>query len=125
MRTFHRPIRLVAMLVGLMVIPQITRAADADKPDAPGLILVIENAKSASPKPAFPDARVSRTVALYVPADTAPSDFTPPEAFRATFTGDLNLRLRSFVRFSAEGRGKLTLTLNGAPALEASGDDLS
>lgn len=117
--------RMSLFTVALAVILSTNRAgaADAEKPDAPGLTLVVERRDVAPSLPA--DARIARTVALYVPQGSPPSDFTAPGPFRATFRGDLNLRLRSYVRFHAEGRGKFTLTLNGAAVLETSGDDLS
>ncbi len=52
----------------------------------------------------------------------APSPFTLPGRFRATFEGDINLRLRAFLIFSAEGKGKLTVTVGGKPALHLEGD---
>jgi mono/diheme cytochrome c family protein len=93
--------------------------------DAPGLILTFENQGESPAKAAPADARVSRMAALYLPQGSSLSSFRPPGAFRATFTGDLNLRLRSYVRFSAAGRGKLTLNLNGAAVLQSAGDDWS
>lgn len=101
------------------------RAQGTNGDDQPGLILTIESLQPSSHPPAFPDSRVSRLAALYVPAGAPPSSFAPPGRFRATFRGDLNLRLRSYMKFSIEGRGKLTLSLNGAKVLEVSGDDWS
>jgi mono/diheme cytochrome c family protein len=96
-----------------------------DATDATGVIVTVEPIAGPSAKLPCPDARVSRNVALYVPEGAPPSDFTPAGRFRATFKGDLNLRLRSYLRFTAEGRGKMTLSLNGVVVLEASGEDLS
>jgi mono/diheme cytochrome c family protein len=93
-------------------------------PDAPGLTLTFENPKGTG-KPDFPDTRISRLVALHVPQGTSPSPFTPADPFRATFEGDITVRLRTFARFSAMGRGKLTLSIGGKRVLESSGEDLS
>jgi len=98
-------------------------ASGASGDTGPGLVLTIESLAGA--KPGIPDARISRLVALYVPQGEPPSDFTPAGPFRATFEGDVNLRLRDTYTFFAEGRGKLTLSLNGKPVLESSGDDLT
>ena len=95
-------------------------AADTN---AQGLLLTIEGV--GANKSVLPDARIARLVALYVPHDQPPSDFTPAGPFRATFEGDLNLRLRDTYTFFAEGRGKFTLSFNGKLALESSGEDLS
>jgi mono/diheme cytochrome c family protein len=92
--------------------------------DRRGLVLSFESLTPGA-KREFPDSRTARLVALFVPEGEAPSAFTPAGPFRATFEGDLNVRLRTFVKFSAQGRGKLTLSVGGKPVLDASGDDLS
>jgi mono/diheme cytochrome c family protein len=110
-----------------LLTPNVASAQTASpeaSPDPQGLTLTIEKLPVPE-KAAFPDARNARLIALYVPQGTAPSSFTPPGPFRATFEGDINVRLRTFVKFSAEGRGKLTLSVGGKPILESSGDDLS
>ena len=81
---------------------------------------------------------ISRTIDLYVPAYRLfASQMWPPANFRitgvptqwpqfvATFEGNLNQRLRSYVKFHAEGRGTFRLKVNDAVVLESSGDDLS
>jgi len=93
-------------------------------PDASGLTLTFEDLKG-SGKRDFPDARISRLVALYVPHGALPSPFTSAGLFRATFEGDITVRLRTFARFFATGRGKLTLSIGGKPILASSGEDLS
>jgi mono/diheme cytochrome c family protein len=98
-------------------------AAD-ESSNAPGVKLTFE-AISRAPVSDFADTRLSRLISLYVPQDSAPSPFTAAGAFRATFEGDISVRLRTMVRFSAEGRGKLTLSVGGKVVLETSGDDLS
>jgi len=70
-----------------------------------------------------PDSRVIRMPALYVPANTPASTFTPTGPFTATITGNLELRLRDELSFSLVGRGQIKLTINGQTLLELSGDN--
>jgi hypothetical protein len=100
-------------------------AQSTEPSDQPGLILTIESLQHSAHALAFPDSRISRLAAFYVPPVLPPSSFAPPGRFRGSFRGDLNLRLRSYLKFSAEGRGKLTLSLNGTQVLQVSGDDWS
>ncbi len=86
--------------------------------DEPGVLLTITGQTA----PPAPDVRVSRLVSLYIPSATAPSSLTPPGRYQAKFEGDISMRLRDFVMFSAIGKGKLTLTINDKPALDLSGD---
>lgn len=92
--------------------------------DRQGLTLTFESLATTA-KHETPDARSARLIALFVPAGEAPSAFTPAGRFKATFEGDINVRLRMFVRFSAEGRGHLALSVAGKQVLNASGEDLS
>jgi cytochrome c2 len=87
----------------------------------PGLALKLEGG-SKSP---FPDARVSRLAALFVPAGSPPSSFLPAGSFRAMFEGYLEAELRDDFAFSLEGRGTAALSIDGKPVLEAKGEDLS
>ena len=64
-------------------------------------------------------------VALHVAQGAPPTPFVAPGRFRATWTGDLNLRLRERMAFVAEGRGKVTITVKDKVVFEAEGDDLS
>lgn len=89
-----------------------------------GLIVTFESL-DARAKHASSDARPARLIALFVPAGQVASPFTRPGPFKATFEGEITLRLRTYVRFSAQGRGHLTLSLGGKPILDVSGDDLS
>ena len=64
---------------------------------------------------------VSRMAAIF-DAGFGPSPFAPPGPYKATFEGDINMRLRDFLIFSAEGSGKLTITINDKPALDLFGN---
>jgi mono/diheme cytochrome c family protein len=101
-------------------LPDSPPLADLESKDAPGLTLRIEAAGGASGH-ALADLRVTRMLALYVPAGSAPSAFTAGP-YKATFEGDISMRLRDFLFFSPRGRGKLNLTINGKPVLDLSGD---
>jgi mono/diheme cytochrome c family protein len=71
------------------------------------------------------DARVSRLVALTVPAGKPPTPFLQAGPFKATFTGDLTLRFRMENTFLAQGRGTLKVTVNDEVVFDGSGEDLS
>src|SRR2546422_6501655 len=96
-------------------------AADVPKTSEQGLSLTFESLGTG----AEPDTRTARMLALYVPEAAPPTPFLPPGPFKATWTGDLNLRLRERMSFSAEGRGKVTISIKGKIVFEAAGDDLS
>jgi len=70
-----------------------------------------------------PDLRVSRFVALYVPAGQPPTPFLPAGPFTAVFDGKIMLDLGGEHTFAAEGRGNVVVTINGENVLEATGDD--
>lgn len=118
---------LAAAALALGVDSPRLRAADAPltspaSGSEPGLSLTFSSlAKDAGP-PRFADVRVARLPALYVSKDQSPSAFTPSGPFRAIFEGDINMRLRDFVVFSAIGRGKLTVLIGDKAALEVTGD---
>ena len=107
--------------------PTPARGAPATQPtDEPGLTLTISPANNVPPQaPDHIDAHSVRMLALYVPAGSPPTPFAASGPFKATFEGDINMRLRDFLTFSAQGRGKLSLTINNKPACEASGDDFA
>jgi mono/diheme cytochrome c family protein len=113
-----------ALLLAVVAFTSPARSQETTAEDRKGVTVTFEHL-AAGAKRDVPDTRTSRLIALFVPQGEAPSAFTPAGPFRATFEGDLNVRLRTFVKFSAEGRGKLTLTVAGKPVLDASGDDLS
>lgn len=71
------------------------------------------------------DTRTARLVSLDLPAGAAPTPFLDAGPFTATWEGNLNLRIRDSYAFVAQGRGKLTVTINDKPALEVSGEDFS
>ena len=114
--------RHVALLTlfWFLALPCLCPAAAQDRA---GVTLTIESRTAGTSD--LVDVRETRLVALYVPQGSYPSDFAPAGRFHATFEGDLNLRLRDTISFGAEGNGKLTLSIDGKPALEAEGTDLS
>lgn len=91
-----------------------------EETSAPGLKLTIQSASGGDP-----DVRASRLVALRVPAESAPSPFVAPGAFKATWQGFLTLRIQGDYHFSALGNGTLKVTLNDATALELTGGDFA
>ena len=113
----------LAALAAVLLLP-LCVLAEASAEDHPGLLLTFES-RPAAIKRDTPDTRNARLIALFVPAGEAPSPFTPAGPFKATFDGDINVRLRTFVRFSAQGRGKLTLSVADKQVLQVSGEDLS
>lgn len=71
------------------------------------------------------DLRRARLLALRVPAGEPATPFLEAGPFEATFQGALSLRLRSRLRFRAQGRGALQLRIAGEVVLETRGEDLS
>lgn len=88
----------------------------------PGLALSVESLDANHPAK---DVRSVRLAALYVPRNAPATSFVSAGPFRATFEGDLNMRLRDDLTFSVAGSGSVKLTLNGEMILEKSGDDLA
>jgi hypothetical protein len=89
----------------------------------PGLSLTF--ARAGTDPTTSSDTRTARFVSLYVPAGTPPTPFLDAGPFVAVWEGALNMRLRDTYLFSAQGNGKLTVTIGGQPAFAAAGDDLS
>ena len=101
------------------VAPLLPQQADRDEP---GLALTIEPLGGTAK---VSDTRPVRMLALYVPAGQPASPFVAPGRFRATWTGDVNLRLRERLGFVLEGRGKVSIKLNDKVVFEHEGEDLS
>jgi len=107
-----------------------------EEKDAPGVAVTFYPAGSES-KPEAGDTRVSRMLALWVQEHTPATPFLPggefaqmqplppSERFVAIFEGDVNMRLRDTYTFSAEGRGKVTVSIGDKTVLTAEGDDFS
>jgi len=110
-----------ALLCGRIALAQEAQSKAAAH-DEQGLTLTIQSLTPGISQKAFSDARVSRMLAIDVPAGACPSVFAPPGRFRATFEGDLVLRLRDFYGFFAQGRGKLSLKINDRPVLDIAGE---
>lgn len=92
--------------------------------DAPGVAVTFFPAGKED-DPAAGDARSSRMLALHVPAGGSPSPFLRSPKWVAVYDGALVLRLRDTFTFSAEGRGKLAVTVNDKPVLSAEGNDFA
>jgi mono/diheme cytochrome c family protein len=116
---------VTSMIYAAADLPQMPALAATGEKDEPGLTLTLESLAPNAAKLPFHDTRIARLPSLYVPRNSSPSIFAAPGPFRATFEGDLNLRLRDFFTFLAEGNGKLTLKFNDQVVLQSSGDDLS
>src|SRR5689334_15894035 len=116
---------LVVPVAALLLAPRSPAVATfQDEPEGtPGLLLTVESLAKGWKGPA--DHRDARLASLHVPAGASPTPFLPPGPFRATWTADLVLDFKGEFTFSAEGRGSVTLLLNGKPVLEAKGEDLS
>ena len=126
MPDFFKPALPLAILalVAIGAAPVLRADPATGAEDRRGLTLTFESL-AASHKTSSPDTRTARLAALFVPEGEAPSPFTTAGPFKATFEGDINVRLRTFVRFAAEGRGQLTVTIGGKQVLNAAGEDLS
>jgi len=71
------------------------------------------------------DARVARLFAIAVPEGVTASPALAPGPFRATFEGDINLKIRGDYTFVAHGAGTCEVVVNGQSILTTSGDDLA
>ncbi len=69
-------------------------------------------------EPIEADVRVTRMLALTVPAGTSFSSCFAPGPFRATFTGEVEVDVRERYTFSFEGAGELQLRLGDKVALQ-------
>src|SRR4051812_19876870 len=111
--------RIIAALAAILVVSQ-ARVLHAQPAPEQGLTVSFESVGGTGS-----DTRNARLPALYVPAGGSPTPFLPPGRFKATWSGDLNLRLRERMSFSAEGRGKLAVSIKGKVVYEVAGDDFS
>src|SRR5688572_23325818 len=128
LRLSRQALPLTAALLALPALaagaaPDAAQASEAARATTQGLTLTFTRAADGNGAPA--DSRKARLVALHVPHGTAPTPFLDPGPFVATWSGSINLRLRDTYTFSAAGRGKLTVTIGDAVALESGGDDFS
>src|SRR4051812_5704319 len=89
-------------------------AATAPDGPAPGLKLSIESGGAK-------DLRDARLITLRVGAGQPVSPFFPAGAFKATWDGNLALRIKDEYVFSARGRGALKLSINDQVVLDVSG----
>src|SRR6267142_6767799 len=99
----------------VLLITTVSAAAPVQLPA--GLIATFQSKNSP------PDVRIVRMPALYVPANSPASTFTPAGPFTATFSGNLELRLRDELSFSLAWRGQIKLSINGQKILELTGDN--
>ena len=90
-----------------------------------GLALSVEGLDASGKVVAGPDVRSARMLSLYVPQGVAPSSFVPAGRFRATWDGNLNLKLREKFALLAEGRGKLTVSVNDKEVFRAEGEEFA
>lgn len=86
--------------------------ADAKAQSKPGLTLTFTSGGKT-------DTRDARLIALFVPAGQPPTPFLPPGAFTAKWEGEIQSPLRAEHTFTAEANGDFTLSINGAPVLDA------
>jgi len=68
------------------------------------------------------DARLDRLPALLVKAGEPATPFLAPGAFEVTWTGQLAIRERQRLVFSFEGSGSASLSIDGKPVVEESGE---
>src|SRR5215218_975337 len=97
---------LIAGVITLVTVGSTARGAEPKQ----GLSVTFESLGSTRPEP---DTRPARLLALHVPQGAPPTPFLPPGRFKATWAGDLNLRLRERMSFASEGRGRLTIAVKG------------
>jgi len=121
----RRHIALIAAAFTAALVAVLLKQAPGAAPAAkspPGLSVRFESLAGGG---GAADTRHQRMCSLYVPENAAPTPFIPPGRFRATFEGNIELRLRDEYAFSADGRGTFKLVVNGQTVLETSGEDLS
>ena len=82
--------------------------------DAPGLAVTFTAAGKT-------DVRVDRLLALYVPAEQAPTPFLTRGPFNVKWEGDIQSPIRGSFKLGIESSGKFKLTLNGQAIAEGPG----
>jgi mono/diheme cytochrome c family protein len=111
-RNLRTGLRMVLCLVGL-ILPEAARAGDDGS--EPGLAVTFTIG-------GHRDAATAPNVALHVESGKSPTPFLPGGAFTATWEGSIHADLRGNHFFRADLNGSLKVEINGAVALEASGD---
>ena len=113
-------IAIAALLAAAALQERPSAPPIGEEPDklVPGLTVTFESK-------GVVDARDSRLAALHVPEGAPPTPLLSPGPFKAVFEGFLSVDLGTDCVFSASGAGSLSVSVNGKPALEAKGDELS
>ena len=115
-------IAVTLAIVVLLISADPVDAQNAQNAPQQGLSVTFESVGGNAPTS---DTRPARLPALYVPEGAPPTPFLSPGRFKATWSGDLNLRLRERMSFHAEGRGKVAVSVKGKVVFEAEGEDFS
>ncbi len=116
-------VAVVAALIVAVQLPWTGPARAAGEAAAPSVATGLTLTFAAADGPPV-DAHGARLVALAVPAGQSPSPALPPGAFTATWTGLIATprHIKEGYRFTAEGTGRLTVTINDKPVLDLTGD---
>lgn len=93
-------------------------ATEAAVPTEPGLVAAYAGSGGLA-------HTLQRLPALHVREGESPAAGLESGAFTAVFVGFLNLDLRTRLTFSAEGRGRVRVSVRGQVVLDGEGDDLS
>lgn len=112
---------VAALLVAALVLPlgaQDAAAPEPEPPVAPGLVAAWAGAGGIA-------RTLQRLPALHVRPGESPAPGVEAGPFTAVFEGFLQLELRTRLTFSAEGRGRVRVTVRGQVVLEGEADDLT
>ena len=112
------------MLLVEVIFPAAIFAEEAPA-QRPGLVLCFQSVDAAEDTAVPPDCRVTRLVALRIDPDQPPTPFLEAGPFEAVWTGYLEAKFLDDYTFSATGRGRFELRLNGKTVHRGKGDDLS